>query len=158
MKLNRKGFMMVEVIITSSVVAVVLITLYIGISRINNAYNKRNKYYDLDSQQVAMEINNLLRRNDIDINGYNNYKVLYNEINDLTQIYSNQFETKVQAYLIKNSQGLNTLKSNIASNITFTDYLEYYTDKYNIDDYTYFIVVQLQKQDNYYYYTLKVKE
>ena len=63
MKLNRKGFMLAEVVVSASVVAVVLVTMYIGINRMTAAYDKRNRYYDLDAQQVAMEVNDALVRN-----------------------------------------------------------------------------------------------
>ena len=44
MKLNRKGFMLAEVVVSASVVAVVLVTMYIGINRMTAAYDKRNRY------------------------------------------------------------------------------------------------------------------
>lgn len=163
MKLNKKGFMMAEVIITSSVVAVILVTLYIGINRMNNAYDKRNRYYDLDAQQVAMEVNDLLKNNSIDNNVFSDYSsncisliTIEEDIEigygDILNIYN-----KLNTYLVSNKAGFDKLKSDTSNNL-FKDYIDYYINKYNLDDYSYFVVVELQKQDDYYYYTLKVKE
>ena len=49
--------MLAEVVISASVVAVVLVTMYIGINRMTAAYEKRSRYYVRDAQQVAMDIN-----------------------------------------------------------------------------------------------------
>ena len=54
MKLNKKGFMLAEVVVSASVIAVILVTLYIGLNRMTSAYETRNRYYDIDAQQVAM--------------------------------------------------------------------------------------------------------
>lgn len=158
---------MAEVIITSSVVAVILVTLYIGINRMNNAYDKRNRYYDLDAQQIAMEVNDLLKRNYTTISrtifsDYSSDSISLITIEedseigygDILNIYDYD---KLNTYLVNNKKGFNTLKSDTSNNL-FKDYIDYYINKYNLDDYSYFVVVELQKQDDYYYYTLKVKE
>ena len=44
MKLNRKGFMMAEVVVVSAVIVTVLETLFTGINKVSTAYEKRNKY------------------------------------------------------------------------------------------------------------------
>ena len=62
MKLNKKGFMLAEVVVSASVIAVILVTLYIGLNRMTSAYEKRNRYYDIDAQHVAMEVNDALIR------------------------------------------------------------------------------------------------
>ena len=49
MKLNRKGFMMAEVVVVSVIICTVLVTLYTALARINNAYDTRNRYYDIDT-------------------------------------------------------------------------------------------------------------
>ena len=60
MKLNRKGFMMAEVVVVSAVIVTVLVTLFTGINKVSTAYEKRNKYYDITSSQFAIEANNIL--------------------------------------------------------------------------------------------------
>lgn len=165
MKLNRKGFMLAEVVVSASVVAVVLVTMYIGINRMTAAYDKRNRYYDLDAQQVAMEVNDLLKR-DSEQNNFtsltdnyysledieNNYQVNYSELKD---VFSSLGEN-INTYYVKNEDGFNTMKS-LNINQSFKDYLDYFISKTNFDEnYSYFIVVELEKGSDY-YYTLKVK-
>ena len=98
MKLNRKGFMLAEVVVSASVVAVVLVTMYIGINRMTAAYDKRNRYYDLDAQQVAMEVNDALVRNNGSDVTFDNSGILLSE-----QISSNYSETKELFDLYKNN-------------------------------------------------------
>lgn len=162
MKLNRKGFMLAEVVVSASVVAVVLVTMYIGINRMTAAYDKRNRYYDLDAQQVAMEVNDLLKR-DSEQNNFTSLTDNYYSLEDIEVNYSKLKEVfislgeNINTYYVKNKDGFNNIKnSNI--NQSFKDYLDYFISKTNFDEnYSYFIVVELEKGSDYYYYTLKVK-
>lgn len=162
MKLNRKGFMLAEVVVSASVVAVVLVTMYIGINRMTAAYDKRNRYYDLDAQQVAMEVNDLLKR-DSEQNNFTSLTDNYYSLEDIEVNYSklkdvfNSLGENINTYYAKNEDGFNTMKS-LNINQSFKDYLDYFISKTNFDEnYSYFIVVELKKNDDYYYYTLKVK-
>lgn len=164
MKLNRKGFMLAEVVVSASVVAVVLVTMYIGINRMTAAYDKRNRYYDLDAQQVAMVVNDTIRNNGSDVT-FDNSGILpseqissnYSETKELFDLYKNNLKYNNNVYIVKNKDGFNNIKnSNI--NQSFKDYLDYFISKTNFDEnYSYFIVVELEKGSDYYYYTLKVK-
>ena len=58
MKLNRKGFMMAEVVVVSVIICTVLVTLYTALARINNAYDTRNRYYDIDTLYFTVSANN----------------------------------------------------------------------------------------------------
>lgn len=174
MKLNRKGFMLAEVVVSASVVAVVLVTMYIGINRMTAAYDKRNRYYDLDAQQVAMEVNDILVRNPAYLNdetdgilNRNKSDWLFNLCDSLSDDYdtfpvdlmSNFGYKNVNIYFsLYSKDKLNELKT--INNVTETlkQYIDYISDKTNFDEnYSYFIMVELKKDDDYYYYTLKVK-
>ena len=162
MKLNRKGFMLAEVVVSASVVAVVLVTMYIGINRVTAAYDKRNRYYDLDAQQVAMEVNDLLKR-DSEQNNFTSLTDNYYSLEDIEVNYSKLKDVfislgeNINTYYVKNKDGFNTMKS-LNINQSFKDYLDYFISKTNFDEnYSYFIVVELEKGSDYYYYTLKVK-
>ena len=63
MKFGRKGFMLAEVVVVSVVLAAVLVTLFGGLNSISSAYDIRNHYYDIDCLYVAMEINDILIKN-----------------------------------------------------------------------------------------------
>ena len=144
--------------------------MYIGINRMTAAYDKRNKYYDLDAQQVAMEVNDALVRNMnfdslFDIIG-GDYILLSEEneefksdVPTLCTLYKEKLEINADnVYIVRNnSTGLTQLKdSNI--NQSFKDYLDYFINKTDFNEnYSYFIVVELEKGNDYYYYTLKVK-
>lgn len=164
MKLNRKGFMLAEVVVSASVVAVVLVTMYIGINRMTAAYDKRNRYYDLDAQELAMVVNDTIRNNGSDV-PFDNSGILlseqisskYSETKELFDLYKNNLKYNNNVYIVKNEDGFNTIKnSNI--NQSFKDYLDYFINKTDFnEDYSYFIVAELEKSNDYYYYTLKVK-
>lgn len=163
MKLNRKGFMLAEVVVSASVVAVVLVTMYIGINRMTAAYDKRNRYYDLDAQELAMVVNDTIRKNGSSVTFDNSGILLsgqinsmYSETKELFDLYKNNLKYNNNVYIVKNKDGFNNIKnSNI--NQSFKDYLDYFISKTNFDEnYSYFIVVELEKGSDY-YYTLKVK-
>ena len=163
MKLNRKGFMLAEVVVSASVVAVVLVTMYIGINRMTAAYDKRNRYYDLDAQELAMVVNDTIRKNGSSVTFDNSGILLsgqinsmYSETKELFDLYKNNLKYNNNVYIVKDKNGFDNLKdSNI--NQSFKDYLDYFVSKTKIGDYSYFVVVELEKGSDYYYYTLKVK-
>ena len=74
-------------------------------------------------------------------------------------LYKEKLEINADnVYIVRNnSTGLTQLKdSNI--NQSFKDYLDYFINKTDFNEnYSYFIVVELEKGNDYYYYTLKVK-
>ena len=55
-KIGNKGFMLGEVVVVSSVVAAVLVTMFIAINRLSSAYETRNTYYDIDAAYLAGEV------------------------------------------------------------------------------------------------------
>ena len=56
---NNKGFMLIEAIITSTIVLTMLIALYTSYNKLYNNYKTKNTYYDLDSIYATKEIINL---------------------------------------------------------------------------------------------------
>lgn len=166
MKLNKKGFMLAEVVVSASVIAVILVTLYIGLNRMTSAYETRNRYYDIDAQQVAMEVNNALNRNGNPI--FDKYIKLSeangefkSDVSALCKLYTDELDITVNnVYIVDGSPGFESLKNSITdeSNESFKDYLDYIINKIDFDEnYSYFIVVELERNSEYYYYTLRVK-
>ena len=86
---------------------------------------------------------------------------VYVLFNIISPIIKNKEKLEINAdnvYIVRNnSTGLTQLKdSNI--NQSFKDYLDYFINKTDFNEnYSYFIVVELEKGNDYYYYTLKVK-
>lgn len=169
MKLNKKGFMLAEVVVSASVIAVILVTLYIGLNRMTSAYETRNRYYDIDAQQVAMEVNDFFKRNDVYLEKISETGNLIEISDEFSVYFSDNFYgdnglLKKLGYSNANvyyssfdKNNLSNLKNNTNKN-TFNDYLDYLIQKTDFDEnYSYFIVVELQKNNDYYYYTLKVE-
>ena len=164
MKLNRKGFMLAEIGVSASVVAVVLVTMYIGINRMTAAYDKRNRYYDLDAQELAMVVNDTIRKNGSSVTFDNSGILLsgqinsmYSETKKLFDLYKNNLKYNNNVYIVKDKNGFNKLKDS-GINQSFKDYIDYFVSKTSFDEeYSYFVVVELEKGSDYYYYTLKVK-
>lgn len=172
MKLNKKGFMLAEVVVSASVIAVILVTLYIGLNRMTSAYETRNRYYDVDAQQVAMEVNDaLIRGNYLDsvkssANTSSNY--IYNMSDEFAadyqgfhdQLKSNFDYYDVQVFFsLYADDKLGELKE-VYKTASFGNYIDYLLDKIDFNEsYSYFIVVELQKKDvnDCYYYALRVK-
>lgn len=164
MKLGRKGFMLAEVVVVSVVIATVLVTLFAGLNNVSSAYEVRNTYYDVDSLYVAMEINDILIRNNIDslITGKKIISLSTN--NNLEQFMdfyeSTGYDVSSTYFVPYNSEILNALKSEV-KNQTFKDYINYLSG--NIDfteDYSYIIIVErenISDKNDCYYYALKLK-
>lgn len=169
-KLNNKGFMLVEVVITSSVIAATLVGLFITLNKVSSSYEKRNRYYDLDAQQLAIEASRYI---DIDnLNGKSN-GFLYNLLKDnknyvsFKRFASSEYNGNTNIYCCKyDSASLLSLKdfnknNNLGTSASFSEYIDYLSNTINFDDktYSYIIIVEIQKGsiNDCYYYALKVE-
>lgn len=167
MKLNRKGFMMAEVVVVSVIICTVLVTLYTALARINNAYDTRNRYYDIDTLYFTEEINYSLISsgliNKLIQNG-NSVKVTLEgqgiDLNEISSFYNsnNKGETKIYFSLYKKND-VNKLANLTGLNETFKDYITYANDHFNYnEDYEYMLITEMCKtNDDCYYYGLRVR-
>ncbi len=167
MKLNKKGFMLAEVVIVASVVSTVLVFLYISLNRMSSAFDKRNRYYDIDAMYITMEVNNILiKNNNLDDYSNDNYKdLLADNINDevikFKNFYNNNTSYTINKvyYLKSDAVPLEEINSLTINDDNLKDYIKYLEDKIEFDKYKYLIIVELSKgNDDVYYYTLKVGE
>lgn len=173
MKLNRKGFMLAEVVVVAVVIATVLVTLFAGLNNVSSAYEIRNRYYDIDSLYVAMEVNDILLRefgtlNDeiIDFSG-----VIYGNISQSldenikkfdTFYYYNVKDTIISYISPYNVDDILSLSApDGKTNNTFSEYLNYLSGNLDFSaDYDYIIIVERRENndiDDCYYYALKLK-
>ena len=159
MKLNKKGFMLAEVVIVAGVIAGILITLYISLSQIAAAYEKRNKYYDIDAMYAAMEINDALVAD-------NDGNVLTG-ITDVVKDYvtDRSSGTRIDAFLnfypktIKAAyfvyDDINNLEYG-GDDKHFREYVTYLKSNLRNASYAYLIIVEIQKDsskpDDVYFY------
>lgn len=157
MKLGRNGFMLVEVVVVSAVIATVLVTMFIAINRVSSAYSTRDSYNSVDALYLAMAENDILRENnelsDLVCNNSNaneitdsSLKGAYKDIGSINLYYSPYDRDKVLS-----------LKRNKA---TFDGFIDYISNKldYSNTNYNYLIISELCKtEDDCYYYALKLK-
>ena len=156
MKINKKGFMLAEVVIVATVITTVLVFLYVSINRMSLAYDKRDRYYNIDAMEVAMGVNDSL---DSSYDSVTYYQSIPSS-NSFINFYNNSnLKYNIVSYYIKpNLTSLEWLKNSINDDY-LKDYIDYLEDKFSFDDYNYLILVKLidkNNQDNVYFYTLKV--
>lgn len=155
MKLNKKGFMLAEVVIVASVIATVLVTVYILLNRVSNSYNTRNRYNDIDAMYVAMEINDIIKEDEtlntnswteLTGNNYNSFKTFYQN--------STNNEYTLKSWYVDKTQDINSI--NTSDDISLGNYIAYLNDKLEGANYNYLVIVKLSKgTDDNYYYALK---
>lgn len=117
--MNRKGFMMAEVVVVSSIVLVTLVTLYVSYNKMISIYNQRINYYDI----VALYDLAFIRNNIIDDSVFVSKTLVYNETNK-------------KVYFV-DYHDLSELKADV-ENQTFKDYLDYIDSSVEFDtDYIY---------------------
>ena len=152
---NNKGFMLAEVVVTSTVILTSLISLYITFNKLYKNYEIRSRYYDIDGYYVTKEIIELLINNNI-----NNYLPLttenYKELSIDNQDLKNEINSIISAYQIQQiyvtkytSTSLDNLKNSSINN-TFKDYLEKYYN-YNDNKYSYLFIIEYKNENDYYY-------
>lgn len=159
--------MLAEVVVVSVVIATILVTLFTGLNNVSSAYNVRNRYYDVDSLYVAMEVNDILRGNNSITNLINNDNVvlLYGKeygIDDFVNFYSDKIGYDISSiyFVPYNSEKLKQIKDD-SINATFKDYVDYLSGNLIFDeDFNYMIIVERENKndkDDCYYYSLKLK-
>lgn len=178
MKLNRKGFMMAEVVVVSVIICTVLVTLYTALARINNAYDTRNRYYDIDTLYFTEEINyslissglinELIRnRNSVKLN----LKDLKINIDEISSFYNSNNNGKIKMYFFPyNKEKVKNIATKLDKpeklsedftglNETFKDYIKYANDHFDYnEDYEYMLITEMCKtNDDCYYYGLRVR-
>lgn len=167
MKLNNRGFMMAEVVVVSVIICTVLVTLYTSLIRINEAYDTRNKYYDINTLYFTEEVNyNLIASgyiNSLLSNGNSVMVNLNNEsinLGDIKSFYSYNDSGSIKMYFsLYNSEKVGKLSGLSEVSNTFKDYIKYakghfdYTENYN-----YMLITEMCKtEDDCYYYGLRVR-
>lgn len=169
MKLNCKGFMLAEVVVVSVIICTVLVTLYTSLVRINNAYDTRNRYYDINTLYFTEEVNDILiymgyinkyistsesKEVDLSKNVFSNDSNFYSAYNIDTALGGSikMYFSLYDANSVGSLAGMN-------SNTTFKDYISYLKDHFDYDEeYEYILVTEMCKTgDDCYYYGLRVR-
>lgn len=80
MRLNKKGFLLVETLVVTVFIATIFIFIYQNTIPMMGMYNQRFKYDDIDSVYAANLIRNMLLED-------GNYNTISNKVNANTSIY-----------------------------------------------------------------------
>ena len=127
MKLNKKGFMMAEVIVVSSIVLITLTSLYMSYNKIYSTYKKRINYYDVS---IIYDLDQI-RRNEVIATPTNNTKIIKNS------------ESNTTVYAIPLTNNKITDTNNLSQeNTTFNEYLEYLKNSITVDNCNYILVME----------------
>ena len=140
MKKNNKGFMLVEVIIVSVVVAIIMTTLYVAFVKVYNNYELKETYTNIDAVYAVKTIEDFLIDDFKIVNLLNNSSE-YNEINcssfsDVNycnNVFSRYNINKIYLLKLNNSNDrVPDLPSDV--NQTFKDYIIYLNNAVSFDD------------------------
>lgn len=175
---NNKGFMLIEVIVTSTIVVTTMILFYSSFNKLSNNYKIRNSYYNLDATYATKEMtNSMLKSNEPNINTFINdtfynsyYSYIIKKEGDLIncKISNGQCTSIKDLYSIENmifseydQESLKYLKNSESINQTFKEYIEYLDKYYDIkkteDDYSYIVLTEVNEKGKYYYASLRMR-
>ena len=128
MKLNKKGFMMAEVIVVSSIVLITLTSLYISYNKIYSTYKKRINYYDVS---IIYDLDKIRRNEEIDA-PTNNTKIKKDS----------ESNTTVYAIPLTGNKITDTNTNLSQENTTFNEYLEYLKNSITVNNCNYILVME----------------
>ena len=163
---NSKGFMLAEVVITSTVVMTAMIGLYATFTKIYNAYNIRTTYYNIDGVYASKKVADYLITTDNDNNinklllenENKNYIKISTDIDDTINALANAYSVS-GVYVVKfTSNAVDELK-NTNINETFKDYLGYLKKYYSfpqVYDDTFLVILEYGEDNNLQYSNIKV--
>lgn len=182
-KKNQQGFMLVELIITSTIVVASMVALYASFNKIYSVYKTKNTYYSIDGVYAIKEMTkHLIDKNfnefviDTDSTTNTNpeeenttpkvhYKYIVKDGN--CQATSEVCEAIKNLYNVKNmiftEYDKNVIKEELNSglNETFLEYLDYVVNYYDISDgetaYSYIIFAETEEGKTNYYSNLRIR-
>ena len=129
MKLNKKGFMMAEVIVVSSIVLITLTSLYMSYNKIYSTYKKRINYYDVS---IIYDLDKI-RRNVVIDAPTNNTKI---------NIKDSESNTTVYAIPLTGNKITDTNTNLSQENTTFNEYLKYLKNSITVNNCNYILVME----------------
>lgn len=156
MKIDKKGFLLAEVVIVSTVILTIMTTLYSSYAKMNSVYKIRNNYYNIDTLYSTYNLKNYLLDemylNEILSETNTNILTFVPQTDELFQalISSSNIES---AYCLKKDK-LDEFINNNDQEVTNTmkDYLNYLKsqDNYQTSN-DHLLIVERLSDDNYYY-------
>ena len=152
--MNKKGFMMAELVVVASIVLVVLVGMYTSYNKIFSAYNTRISYYDVNTLYRLGYYRDILRSNKIlndMIDEVDTKKIIniYSSVSEVgNRFYLPEDErddfTDLNVFLVK-IEG-NKLNKSMFSvgiyNITFLEYIDYLINTVDFTKFNYMMLME----------------
>lgn len=172
MKKNNKGFMLIEVIVTSTIVVTTMIALYTSFNKLYNNYRTKNSYYNQNGLYAIKETINAMTKayiSNVNINGFIN-KNFYS--NNYGYIIKNGSRCAMNLEICSNLINLYKINNmilveydktilydikNQVENQTFKDYIDYIISYYDIgttaENFNYIMLAELIDENDSEQYT-----
>ena len=144
MKLNRKGFMMAEVIVVSAIVLSFLAGIFISYNNIYKIYMTRLSYYDV----AALYRLDLYQDYYADTFATKKAEALSNNYVELLEVANNRYNEKT--FLIHNNKNnmVPTVLDSASIHSKYKDYLSYMASSVDLTETDYVLVIErCNKQD-----------
>lgn len=165
---NNRGFMLVEVIVTSTIIVTALVGFYASFSRLYKNYSEKEHYYNIDAIYATREmIDSIFDQdvgkfiNDIFHSGTSKYLVKNGSCTDNSIYLCSEI---VPFYKIENMIVVEYDKTSLQgvsiTNQTFKEYRDYVINYYDITtnkEYSYLFLTEIHDGNNYYYANLRVR-
>lgn len=156
MRLNNRGFMMTEVIITCSIVVLTLVGLFTSYNRTYLRYKERSNYYNVDNSYACNYLKELLIESNILYTNTSNYYYIDSHINEKFEVLFNNYNiTSAILVDLSKTDNISGLITNDKNN-TYKDYLNYLNDSiiYDLSQDKYVLIIERNNANNYYYGSL----
>lgn len=176
MKKNNKGFMLIEVIVTSTIIVTVMIGLYASFNKLYINYNVRNKYNDIDTiYATKLVFQNMIDKNIVStivnkIFAGSHYDYLIKDGVCNSSYFDDGSLDCSQLPLFYNVDNIVFVEYDLSSikeletkgiNETFKEYIKYVISYYGISDdegeYSYLLLTEVYDGDDYFYANLRVR-
>lgn len=162
MKLNRKGFMMAEVVVVSAIVLVFLAGIYISYNQIYSQYKTRISYYDTVALYRVAYFRDILIENNVFGNALKTtkqnkvFQIYYGDKNgsnssvgiNLAETGNDMTDNVIIIYNNKKNLIGNELDSFTNIHQTFKDYITYLSTGVNLTSNDYTMVIEKCMIDN----------
>lgn len=129
--MNKKGFMMAELVVVSSIIVITLTGLYISYNKIITSYRQIISYYDIGFYYKLGYYNKKLAKS-------GTLETTLDSIADGKYLDIATVDTNEKIYIIKNKPAIITLKNEVEHQ-TYKDYLEYLYNSKNLGNEYYII-------------------
>ena len=148
MKKNNKGFMLAELIITTTIVVTAMVALYANFNRIYSLYKEKFNYYSIDGVYATKMATNSLMKDNFNqfvntvfegthwkyliedgvctnISGSGTFNDSCGSIQKLYNVHNMIFIEYNMGSLEELKNSLNSVPSNKEKNVLFIDYIDY---------------------------------